>query len=145
MTMGGTERSSYLPGVTQIVDGQWFIVLVLVKTYLLNWKKKWKRLPFYMWITGSMWVAFMECLFFKRDQEVETHLHLHYYKLTLKEVSKHNLCFFKRLFIYLCFLGLHLRHMDVPRQESGIGAAAVSLHHSSQQRCIPDPLSKVRG
>ena len=35
-------------------------------------------------------------------------------------------------------------HVDVPRLGGGIGATAISLHHSSRQHQIPDPLSKAR-
>ena len=34
--------------------------------------------------------------------------------------------------------------MDVPRLRGGIGAIAVTLHHSSWQHRIPDPLIEAR-
>ena len=47
------------------------------------------------------------------------------------------------LFIYF-LLGLHPWHMDVPRLGAGIGAIAISLHHSSRQCPIPNTLSEAR-
>ena len=62
--------------------------------------------------------------------------------------------------IYLfCFLGPHLQQMEVPRLEVELELQlpayttvtatrdlchVCDLHHSSQQRQIPDPLSKAR-
>ena len=63
------------------------------------------------------------------------------------------------LFIYFCFFGLHLRHMEVarlwvvselqlPTYATATAAPDLScickLHRSSQQRLISDPLSKAR-
>ena len=60
------------------------------------------------------------------------------------------------LFIYLfmyCFLGLHLRHMELPRLGVKLelqwpayttATATWDLSHSSLQRWIPDPPSKAR-
>ena len=42
-----------------------------------------------------------------------------------------------------CFLGPHLCHMEVPRLGGGIGATAVSLHQSSRQHRILNPLSEA--
>ena len=62
-------------------------------------------------------------------------------------------------FFFLVFLGLHPQHMEVPRLgielelqlPAYITATATwdpsrvcDLYHSSQQRRIPDPLSKAR-
>ena len=73
-------------------------------------------------------------------------------------ISKLTLIFI--LFIYIFFLGLHLRHMEVRPQAKGwIGAAAevcttatptwdlsriCDLHHSSRQHWILNPLRKAR-
>ena len=61
------------------------------------------------------------------------------------------------LFFFFWFLGLHLRHMEVPRlgieSELQLPASTTatpdpssvcSLHHSSQQRWILNPLSEAR-
>ena len=63
------------------------------------------------------------------------------------------------LFIYFCCLGPHPEHMEVPRLgvESALQLPAYAtatalqdpncicdLHHSSQQRWIPNPLSEAR-
>ena len=67
--------------------------------------------------------------------------------------------FYFYVFIYCCFLGLHLRHMEVPRLgvESELQLLAYAMatamqdpshvcnpHHSSQQRWILNVLSKAR-
>ena len=61
--------------------------------------------------------------------------------------------------LFVCFLGLHPQHMEVPRLgvelELQLPASATAtatwdpsgicdLHHSSWQHRIPDPLSKAR-
>ena len=63
------------------------------------------------------------------------------------------------VFVFFCFLGLHPWHMELPRLgaelELQLLACATAtaawdlsrvwdLHHSSQQRHIPDPLSEAR-
>ena len=63
------------------------------------------------------------------------------------------------LFIYFCFSGLHLRHIEVPRlgvkselQLQAYTTATATpdlshvcdLYHSSQQHWIPNPLSEVK-
>ena len=47
------------------------------------------------------------------------------------------------LSFFLVFLGPHLQHMEV-QARSLIGATASSLHHSSQQHRIRNPLSRAR-
>ena len=42
------------------------------------------------------------------------------------------------------FLGLHQKHMEVPRLGGPIRAAAARLHHSSRQHRILNPLSEAR-
>ena len=68
--------------------------------------------------------------------------------------------FIKKKFVFWSFLGLHLRHMEVPRlgvelelQPPAYTTATAkpdlscvcNLYHSSWQRRIPNPLNKARG
>ena len=49
------------------------------------------------------------------------------------------------LFLFLfCFLGATSSAYGSPQARRQIQAAAAGLHHSSQQRGIPDPLSEAR-
>ena len=50
-------------------------------------------------------------------------------------------------FFFALFLGLHLGHMEFPRQargRTGATAASLDLHHSSWQSWILNPLIKAR-
>ena len=70
-----------------------------------------------------------------------------------------NTCYFPFLFLFFCFLGLHPRHMKVPRLEVKLKlqllvyttatamwdpSCICDLHHSSWQCWIPNPLRKAR-
>ena len=80
-----------------------------------------------------------------------------YGNLNVKTISYRFFCFFG--FFFFCFLGPHLKHLEVPRVGVELelqllpGAIATAtrdqslifnLHHSSQQCWIPNPLSSAR-
>ena len=57
--------------------------------------------------------------------------------------------YFLFCFVFLFFLGPHLRHMEVPRVRGWIGAVAAGLHHShsnvgSEQHLWPTPQLTAR-